>query len=181
MGRLVVPPGGYKRGATRGGLQPARRYASRRDNANLAKSHVPAFAKEPESRALPDDASTRTYTSTRPTELIRPVPNVGVRRYRYSGHVPRRKPKLNIATRIRDLRSARSMTQAQLAEAADVALETLSRIERGCMSPSVEMLERLAAGLDVPVESNRAGVSPIGMARRHSHRACGRLCRNRSA
>lgn len=45
------------------------------------------------------------------------------------------------------------MTQAQLAEASEIAVETLSRIERGCMSPSVEMLERLSRGLEIEVAS----------------------------
>jgi len=45
------------------------------------------------------------------------------------------------------------MTQAQLAEDSDIAVETLSRIERGSMSPSLELLERLSIGLGVPVSS----------------------------
>lgn len=53
-----------------------------------------------------------------------------------------------IPTNLRRLRQARGLTQAQLAEASDVADATLSRIERGRFAPSQDLLTRLAAALE---------------------------------
>jgi transcriptional regulator with XRE-family HTH domain len=49
---------------------------------------------------------------------------------------------------IRRLRAARGLTQERLAERADLSCETVRRLERDAVSPSLETLHRLAAGLD---------------------------------
>ena len=54
-----------------------------------------------------------------------------------------------IAALVRQAREARSLTQEGLAELAEVSLETVGRIEQGRRCPSVPMLLRLAAALDV--------------------------------
>ncbi|MCB9779449.1 MAG: helix-turn-helix transcriptional regulator [Alphaproteobacteria bacterium] len=54
-----------------------------------------------------------------------------------------------VGARVRELRTARHLTQAQLAEAADLAPHTLSRIERGQQGPSLEAIERLSSALGV--------------------------------
>jgi transcriptional regulator with XRE-family HTH domain len=54
---------------------------------------------------------------------------------------------------VRSLRVARGLTQQDLAEAVAVAPETVSRIERGRLNVSVDLLGRLAATLEVGVES----------------------------
>jgi len=56
-----------------------------------------------------------------------------------------------LGARIYELREKANLTQAQLAEKANVSNDTISRIERGIRSPSFEVLERLAKALDVEV------------------------------
>ena len=54
--------------------------------------------------------------------------------------------------RLRFLRERAGLTQLQLAEAADVADGTISRVERGRIaSPSLDFAEKLARALKVPV------------------------------
>jgi transcriptional regulator with XRE-family HTH domain len=43
------------------------------------------------------------------------------------------------------------MTQAQLAEATDLSLEMIGRLERGVTTPSFETIAALTAALQVPV------------------------------
>ncbi len=57
----------------------------------------------------------------------------------------------HVGARIYELRTKANLTQAQLAEKADVSNDTISRIERGIRSPSFEVLERLAKTLDVEI------------------------------
>jgi transcriptional regulator with XRE-family HTH domain len=63
--------------------------------------------------------------------------------------------------RVREWRKHRDLSYRQLAERAGIALSTLYRIESGAASPTVAMLERLAAALDIrvvdffPVEPKR--------------------------
>lgn len=54
-------------------------------------------------------------------------------------------------TRVRDLRSARKLTQEALAERAGISVDFLSLIERGRNSPSFENVDSLANALGVPV------------------------------
>ena len=57
------------------------------------------------------------------------------------------------AKRLRELRLARDMTQAELARHAHVALSHLSKLETGGSSPGIDLLERLANALEVPITS----------------------------
>jgi transcriptional regulator with XRE-family HTH domain len=60
--------------------------------------------------------------------------------------------------RVRELRSSRDLTQAQLADAAQVSEEWIRRIERGATSPSFATIEALAGALGVgPEELFAAG------------------------
>src|SRR5690242_10313649 len=58
-----------------------------------------------------------------------------------------------IAGRVRDLRASRGLTLEGLAERSGVSRSMISLIERGESSPTAVLLERLAAGLDVPLAS----------------------------
>jgi transcriptional regulator with XRE-family HTH domain len=56
-----------------------------------------------------------------------------------------------IADRVRSLRTARGLTLEELAERSGVSRSMISLIERGESSPTAVLLERLAAGLGVPL------------------------------
>lgn len=56
-----------------------------------------------------------------------------------------------IAQRIRSLRTAQGLTLAVLADRSGMPVETLSRIERQRMAPSINSLSRVAVGLGVPL------------------------------
>src|SRR5437879_10813315 len=58
-----------------------------------------------------------------------------------------------IAQRVRDLRGARSWSLAALAAASGISRSMISVIERGESSPTAVLLEKLAAGLGVPLAS----------------------------
>jgi transcriptional regulator with XRE-family HTH domain len=65
---------------------------------------------------------------------------------------PHKTPASAIGAAVRRLRLARGMTQSQLAEAVDIADETLSRIETGRLPKvSMALAERLATVLRVEV------------------------------
>ncbi len=51
---------------------------------------------------------------------------------------------------LRHYRKARRVTQAQLAEQADLSTEMIGRIERGTTAPSFETIERLTKALEIP-------------------------------
>jgi len=54
---------------------------------------------------------------------------------------------------VRELREARGLTQAQLAERAQIALSYVTVIEAGQQgNPSRQILQRLARALDVPAK-----------------------------
>ena len=57
-----------------------------------------------------------------------------------------------IGQRIADLRSEKGMTQAQLAEVADITRSHLSRIESGKYAVSLDVLDRIATALGTKVE-----------------------------
>jgi len=61
-------------------------------------------------------------------------------------------PSTSLGPTLRRLRLDRGLTQAQLAERADLADATLSRIERGRLVPSVVLARRLADALGVEVD-----------------------------
>jgi transcriptional regulator with XRE-family HTH domain len=56
-----------------------------------------------------------------------------------------------IAQRVRELRRARGLSLDAMARACGVSRSMISLIERGESSPTAVVLEKLAAGLDVPV------------------------------
>lgn len=53
--------------------------------------------------------------------------------------------------RLREVRLARSITQADLAEKAQVALSHLSKLEKGEAAPGLDLLGRLAVALDTTI------------------------------
>ncbi len=61
------------------------------------------------------------------------------------------KLKASFGKRIRSLRRVRDLTQEQLAEEVGCSTEYISRIERGLVSPSFEILSALANALHVEV------------------------------
>lgn len=56
---------------------------------------------------------------------------------------------LEVAKRLRVIRSAHGVSQRQLARLADVGSGTISQIESGGTQPSVALLKKILAGLDV--------------------------------
>lgn len=66
-----------------------------------------------------------------------------------------------LGRRIRLLRASREVSQAALAEAADVAVQFLSRIENGHAMPSIYVAWRVARALGVDLEALvEAGTRP---------------------
>lgn len=57
----------------------------------------------------------------------------------------------DLGTRIRELRERRQLTQEGLAEAANLAANTIRRLERGHFGPSFDTMLKLANGLQVPL------------------------------
>lgn len=53
------------------------------------------------------------------------------------------------ATNLRRLRHAKGMTQEDLADAAEISREYLSKLERSGYSASIDVIEQLAAALQV--------------------------------
>jgi len=58
----------------------------------------------------------------------------------------------NIGANLRRIRTAAGLTQGQLGERADVADATISRIERGRLDPSSDLLGKLAGALRVKAD-----------------------------
>lgn len=59
--------------------------------------------------------------------------------------------RLELSNRIKSWRQARGMSQLELAEKAGFARSTLSKIENGLLSPTFEILLKLAHGFDMPI------------------------------
>ena len=57
-----------------------------------------------------------------------------------------------IGMRVRDARELAGLTQAALAEIADVTTETISRLERGLYDPAVSTLIAVADALDMDLD-----------------------------
>ncbi len=55
-----------------------------------------------------------------------------------------------LGANVRQHRRARKMTQAQLAEAVELSVEIIGKVERGVTSPSLDKLGALADALGVP-------------------------------
>ncbi len=58
-----------------------------------------------------------------------------------------------LTNRLRELREARGLTQAQLAEAIGVSRKTINTVENGIYVPSTVIALKLAAVLREPVEA----------------------------
>jgi len=63
---------------------------------------------------------------------------------------------------IRQLREDRGLTQSELARRAGVAVDSVRRIERGQLSPSLKSVAKLAAGLEVSLHSLFGGYEAPG-------------------
>jgi transcriptional regulator with XRE-family HTH domain len=57
----------------------------------------------------------------------------------------------NFGIRLKAIRLDRKLTQEEFAELVGISVDFLSLIERGINSPSFDALERMAAGLELPV------------------------------
>lgn len=57
-----------------------------------------------------------------------------------------------LGERIRHLRKARGLTQEQLAQAAGISDKYLSEVERGASKVSVEILDKIATGLNIGIQ-----------------------------
>ena len=55
-------------------------------------------------------------------------------------------------TRIKEFRSRKGYTQADLADMVDVRRETISHLERGRYNPSLELAYRVSRALDTTIE-----------------------------
>jgi len=71
----------------------------------------------------------------------------------------------NIGLNVRRLREAAGLTQGQLAERADMADATVSRVERGRLEPSSTLLSKLAGALRVKVDDLLGPVKDAGKPR----------------
>jgi len=54
-----------------------------------------------------------------------------------------------VGKRIRELRKASGMTQAELAEAAELEVETISRLEQGTRGATLDSIDRIAQALGI--------------------------------
>lgn len=68
----------------------------------------------------------------------------------FRGHMAAGKPE-EIGRKIKELREAKGLTQAQLARAARLLRPNLSRMEAGKHRPTIDTLEKIAAALKVPL------------------------------
>jgi transcriptional regulator with XRE-family HTH domain len=70
---------------------------------------------------------------------------------------------VEVGSRLREARKRAGLTQTQLAEAADLALETVSRVERGVQSPTVDNLQTMARVLGTSLATlvGEGGEAPI--------------------
>ena len=66
-----------------------------------------------------------------------------------------------LAWNVRRLRTSRGLTQEKLAVDARVAAPYLSRIERGTVNPTIDILDRLAAALDVSSDTLLLAIDPM--------------------
>ncbi|MGH8237863.1 MAG: helix-turn-helix domain-containing protein [Steroidobacteraceae bacterium] len=73
----------------------------------------------------------------------------------------------NLGKRLRRLRQARALTLGQLAHRADLARSTVSKIENEQMSPTFDLLQKLAAGLGIGLTTLVSGDDkPVLLGRR---------------
>lgn len=74
--------------------------------------------------------------------------------------VPPRGPALRkrFALRLKELRATRGLTQDELAERSGVSVDSVRRIERAVMSPTLDALGKLCGGLDISLPALFAGM-----------------------
>lgn len=65
---------------------------------------------------------------------------------------PSRRPRDCFAANVKRLRAQQEMTQEQLARAAGLSRDEVSKVENRLREPKVETIARLAKGLDVPYD-----------------------------
>ncbi len=65
-----------------------------------------------------------------------------------------------IGKNIRDIRTARGLTQAELAEKVDVSIQFISYVENGSKHPGLETLLRIATALDTTLDLILLGNQP---------------------
>ena len=63
---------------------------------------------------------------------------------------------------IRELREDRGLTQSELATRAGLAVDSVRRVERGQLSPSLKSLAKLAAGMEISLHSLFGGYEVPG-------------------
>ncbi len=96
---------------------------------------------------------------------------------RQSGEQAPARP-LDLGQRVRELRTARQWTLDRAARSAGMARSTLSKIENGQMSPTYDLLKKLATGLEIsvpqlftpagaPAATGRLGVTLAGEGAHH--------------
>lgn len=61
-------------------------------------------------------------------------------------------------TQVRQVRKARGLTQAQLAELCDLSIDMVGRIERGDAAPSFDTIEKLVEALQAPAPTLFGGL-----------------------
>lgn len=59
--------------------------------------------------------------------------------------------KINLGEKIRYLRRNKGLTQQQLADKADIDYSYIGAIERGEKNPTLETIEKIAAGLEIEI------------------------------
>ena len=57
-----------------------------------------------------------------------------------------------ICQRVREIRKAAKLTQAQFAELIDISEDSIGKIERGVSIPTIETLDKIARGLRIPLK-----------------------------
>ena len=93
--------------------------------------------------------------------------------------LPAENSSLFLARQVHALRKKAGLTLQQLSRKSDVSVSTLSKIEKGQLSPTYEKIVSLARGLDVPIAAlfheesahrpnGRLAVTRAGSARTHS-------------
>lgn len=58
---------------------------------------------------------------------------------------------LDLGPRLKKLRRAQRLTLSELASRSDVAISTISKIENGALSPTLDKVQRLASGLNLTI------------------------------
>ena len=67
---------------------------------------------------------------------------------------------LRFASRLKEVRSARGLTQAELARSANVAQNHLGQLELGRAAPGIDLVERLAAALGTTIHDLLPATDP---------------------